>query len=294
MPLLWILPISSETTKGVTTSRNTRPIVSQKVQPAGRHRVRLPQDSDFGMGRNRIHLFGLHSVATPWGRTRTPTPQGFIGSERHSWSSRGARTASPSSMTFNPMRPSSPSARRVGRRRREKGLTAYPRTNHHRGGDRRQRAVHRPEEWSSKPSKGKTVATFGSRVTKESWLIHEGDYSHSGLVSGSAQGSKVHPMAEVKRLTNPAKPMEKVERFIERTIFPRKRIKYKSDFGKVRKIASVNHPCANKEFILTRFGFHDYVTRLTARISPIFHVNLIVVLLFNPKKMVFPKEQKHF
>lgn len=65
-------------------------------------------------------------------------------------------------------------------------------------------------EWSSKPSKKKTLGAFGKRIAKGSRLIHDGDNSHSLLIAELGLESEVHPTSETKGLPDSENPMDAV------------------------------------------------------------------------------------
>ena len=65
-------------------------------------------------------------------------------------------------------------------------------------------------EWASKPSKKRTLATFGKHIAKGSRLIHDGDNSHSLLIAELGLASEAHPTSETRGLPDSANPMDKV------------------------------------------------------------------------------------
>lgn len=65
-------------------------------------------------------------------------------------------------------------------------------------------------EWASKPSKGKTFETFRRHIAPGSKLIHDGDNSHSLLVSELGLGSEVHPTSETRGLPDSENPMDRI------------------------------------------------------------------------------------
>lgn len=65
-------------------------------------------------------------------------------------------------------------------------------------------------EWSSKPSKKGTLATFGGRIRPGSTLVHDGDNSHSLLIERLCLKSEVHTTKETKGLPDAENPMDKV------------------------------------------------------------------------------------
>ena len=65
-------------------------------------------------------------------------------------------------------------------------------------------------EWASKPSKKRTLATFGRHIAKGSRLIHDGDNSHSPLIAELGLVSEVHPTSETKGLPDAENPMDEV------------------------------------------------------------------------------------
>lgn len=65
-------------------------------------------------------------------------------------------------------------------------------------------------EWASKPSKKKTFETFRRHIAPGSKLIHDGDNSHSLLVSELGLGSEVHPTSETRGLPDSENPMDKI------------------------------------------------------------------------------------
>ena len=65
-------------------------------------------------------------------------------------------------------------------------------------------------EWASKPSKKKTFETFRRHIAPGSKLIHDGDNSHSLLVSELGLESEVHPTSETRGLPDSENPMDKI------------------------------------------------------------------------------------
>lgn len=65
-------------------------------------------------------------------------------------------------------------------------------------------------EWSSKPSKKGTLATFGGRIRPGSTLVHDGDNSHSLLIERLRLESEVHTTKETKGLPDAENPMDEV------------------------------------------------------------------------------------
>ena len=67
-------------------------------------------------------------------------------------------------------------------------------------------------EWVSKPSKKSTWELFGGHIAPGSTLVHDGDNSHSVLVSRLGLRSEVHPTAQTKGLPDDKNPLCKVNR----------------------------------------------------------------------------------
>ncbi|MDY6391357.1 MAG: hypothetical protein SPL80_00795 [Bacilli bacterium] len=65
-------------------------------------------------------------------------------------------------------------------------------------------------EWASKPAKKRTLAIFGSHIAEGSKLIHDGDNSHSLLVSELGLESEVYQTSETKGLPDSENPMDEV------------------------------------------------------------------------------------
>jgi transposase-like protein len=65
-------------------------------------------------------------------------------------------------------------------------------------------------EWASKPSKKRTLATFGKHIAKGSRLIHDGDNSHSLLIAELGLVSETHPTSETRGLPDSENPLDEV------------------------------------------------------------------------------------
>lgn len=65
---------------------------------------------------------------------------------------------------------------------------------------------------TSKPSKRSTLKAYGSHIKSGSKIVHDGEHSHSALISSLNLTSEEHPTEETKGLKDKDNPLEEVNR----------------------------------------------------------------------------------